>query len=114
MSSTEVDTSQETHPSSSDNQQAKDNEATATDSEMTPVDNGKASETMDNQSSSSPKVAKKAAPKTDLRGLPTRQYLDQAVVPILLEALAALSRERPSDPIEYLISYLEKHKTEHQ
>jgi hypothetical protein len=31
----------------------------------------------------------------------------------LLEGLAALSRERPEDPIEYLISYLQKHKQEH-
>ena len=43
----------------------------------------------------------------------TRQYLDNTVVPILLDGLAALSRERPKDPIDYLISYLQKHKKEY-
>ena len=40
--------------------------------------------------------------KPDLANLPTRQYLDQTVVPILLQGLASLARERPRDPIEYL------------
>ena len=40
--------------------------------------------------------------KQDLTNLPTRQYLDQTVVPILLQGLASLARERPRDPIEYL------------
>ena len=40
--------------------------------------------------------------KQDLANLPTRQYLDQTVVPILLQGLASLARERPRDPIEYL------------
>ena len=44
--------------------------------------------------------------------MPTRQYLDQTVVPILLESLAALAKERPSDPIDFLINYLQKHKDE--
>ena len=64
--------------------------------------------------------------KQDLQGLPTRQYLDQTVVPILLQVcvcvtgcisnekrvmtsfqgLASLARERPRDPIEYLAGYL--------
>ena len=48
-----------------------------------------------------------------LNGLPTRQYLDQTVVPILLEALAALAKDRPKEPIDYMISYLQKHKNEH-
>ena len=48
-----------------------------------------------------------------VKGLPTRAYLDSTVVPILLEGLAALSRERPEDPIDYLIGFLQKHKKEH-
>ena len=35
----------------------------------------------------------------------------------MLEALAALARERPAKPIEYLANYLEEHnmeRTEHQ
>ncbi len=53
------------------------------------------------------------APPPNSRGLPTRQYLDQTVVPILLEALAALAKERPAEPIDYLVSYLQNHKHEH-
>ena len=45
--------------------------------------------------------------------VPTRQYLDQTVVPILLESLAALAKERPSDPIDFLVHYLQKHKDDH-
>jgi protein dpy-30 len=49
--------------------------------------------------------------RLDLQSLPTRQYLDQTVVPILLQGLAALSKERPPSPIEYLSAYLLKHKS---
>jgi len=49
----------------------------------------------------------------DIKSLPTRQYLDQTVVPILLEALSALAKERPPDPVDFLTEYLEKHKQDH-
>ena len=52
--------------------------------------------------------------KPDVQSLPTRQYLDQSVVPILLQALTALSKERPPDAIEFLIAYLAKNKTSFQ
>jgi len=52
--------------------------------------------------------------KADLGNLPTRQYLDQTVVPILLQGLASLARERPRDPIEYLAGYLMRHKREYE
>ena len=42
--------------------------------------------------------------------MPTRQYLDQTVVPILLQALSALAKERPADPIDFLAGYLKDHK----
>ena len=48
--------------------------------------------------------------RLDLQSMPTRQYLDQTVVPILLQGMASLSKERPSEPIEYLAAYLLKHK----
>jgi protein dpy-30 len=38
--------------------------------------------------------AEKRAPKIDVQSLPTRAYLDQTVVPILLQALSTLSKER--------------------
>jgi len=49
--------------------------------------------------------------KADVQSLPTRQYLDQTVVPILLQALTALSKERPPDAIDFLVAYLMKNKT---
>jgi len=52
--------------------------------------------------------------KPDVQSLPTRQYLDQSVVPILLQALTALSKERPPDAIEFLIAYLAKNKSSFQ
>jgi len=48
--------------------------------------------------------------KPDIQSLPTRQYLDQSVVPILLQGLTALSKERPADPIDFLAAYLMKNK----
>ncbi|XP_075224806.1 protein dpy-30 homolog isoform X1 [Lycorma delicatula] len=51
-------------------------------------------------------------PRVDLLSLPTRQYLDQTVVPILLQALSTLAKERPSDPISYLAAYLLKNKSQ--
>lgn len=33
-------------------------------------------------------------PKVELQSLPTRAYLDQTVVPILLQGLSTLSKER--------------------
>jgi len=50
--------------------------------------------------------------RADLNSLPTRQYLDQTVNPILLPALKALAKERPSDPISFLIAQLNKHKND--
>ncbi|KAJ6649720.1 Daxx-like protein [Pseudolycoriella hygida] len=48
--------------------------------------------------------------KRDLQSLPTKQYLDQTVAPILLQGLQTLAKERPPDPISFLAAYLLKHK----
>lgn len=48
--------------------------------------------------------------RVDLSTLPTRQYLDQTVVPILLQGLSFLAKERPTDPISALAAYLLKNK----
>lgn len=48
--------------------------------------------------------------RVDLTSLPTRQYLDQTVVPILLQGLSALARERPPDPVNFLAAFLVKNK----
>lgn len=49
--------------------------------------------------------------RTDLSSIPTKQYIDQTVAPILLEGIKALAKERPHDPIGYLAQYLLKHKS---
>ncbi|KAK7930579.1 hypothetical protein WMY93_006974 [Mugilogobius chulae] len=50
--------------------------------------------------------------KVDLQALPTRAYLDQTVVPILLQGLSVLAKERPPNPIEYLATFLLKNKSQ--
>jgi hypothetical protein len=40
--------------------------------------------------------------------LPTRAYLDETVVPVLMQALAACSRERPEDPVDFVARFLIK------
>jgi len=47
-------------------------------------------------------------PKVDMQSLPARAYLDKTVVPILLQGLSALAKERPPNPVEYLATYLMK------
>ncbi|OXU26448.1 hypothetical protein TSAR_012032, partial [Trichomalopsis sarcophagae] len=50
--------------------------------------------------------------RVEVQSLPARQYLDQTVVPILLQALSSLAKERPPDPINYLASYLLRNKSQ--
>ncbi|KAE8601739.1 hypothetical protein XENTR_v10013778 [Xenopus tropicalis] len=64
---------------------------------------------VENEKTSTEKISKQ---KVDLQGLPTRAYLDQTVVPILLQGLSVLAKERPPNPIEYLAAYLLKNKTQ--
>ena len=42
--------------------------------------------------------------------VPIRDYLEETVVPILMQAMQSLVKERPRDPIEYLAAYLLKKK----
>ncbi|XP_040206853.1 protein dpy-30 homolog isoform X3 [Lithobates pipiens] len=64
---------------------------------------------VENEKASTEKASKQ---KVDLQALPTRAYLDQTVVPILLQGLSVLAKERPPNPIEFLASYLLKNKTQ--
>merc|ERR1739838_1167558 len=45
-------------------------------------------------------AAPKKTPRVELQSLPTRAYLDQTVVPILLQGLSQLAKERPPNPVE--------------
>jgi protein dpy-30 len=48
--------------------------------------------------------------KPDVSTLPTRAYLDQTVVPILLQGMSLLAKERPAKPITFLAEYLLNNK----
>eukprot|EP00561_Arcocellulus_cornucervis_P008370 CAMPEP_0185811654 /NCGR_PEP_ID=MMETSP1322-20130828/8352_1 /TAXON_ID=265543 /ORGANISM="Minutocellus polymorphus, Strain RCC2270" /LENGTH=141 /DNA_ID=CAMNT_0028508123 /DNA_START=70 /DNA_END=495 /DNA_ORIENTATION=+ len=41
-----------------------------------------------------------------MNSLPIRAYLDQTVVPILLDGMSELVKVRPENPVEWLASYL--------
>ncbi|KAG7462846.1 protein dpy-30 homolog [Megalops cyprinoides] len=63
----------------------------------------------ENEKSNAEKASKQ---KVDLQSLPTRAYLDQTVVPILLQSLSVLAKERPQNPIEFLAAHLLKNKSQ--
>eukprot|EP00322_Chrysochromulina_rotalis_P031776 CAMPEP_0115886338 /NCGR_PEP_ID=MMETSP0287-20121206/31153_1 /TAXON_ID=412157 /ORGANISM="Chrysochromulina rotalis, Strain UIO044" /LENGTH=82 /DNA_ID=CAMNT_0003342813 /DNA_START=77 /DNA_END=325 /DNA_ORIENTATION=- len=44
--------------------------------------------------------------KMNLQTAPIRTYLDSTVVPVLLQGLSALVKERPANPVEYLATFL--------
>jgi len=44
-----------------------------------------------------------------MQALPIRAYLDQTVVPILLDGMSELVKERPESPVEWLAAYLLRH-----
>jgi len=46
--------------------------------------------------------------KMHIQSLPIRAYLDSTVVPILLDGMSALVKERPPNPVEWLAAYLIK------
>ena len=50
-----------------------------------------------------------AAQKKNMEALPIRAYLDQTVVPILLDGMSELVKERPTNPVEWLAAYLLRH-----
>ncbi|CAM9361855.1 unnamed protein product [Discosporangium mesarthrocarpum] len=55
------------------------------------------------------KAAETLQERLNVQSLPIRAYLDQTVVPILLDGMSALVKERPPNPVEWLGAYLLKH-----
>ena len=45
----------------------------------------------------------------NINSLPIRAYLDQTVVPLVLQGMAEVAKERPENPIQYLADFLMKH-----
>ena len=58
-----------------------------------------------------PKASDKNDAKTqqNINSLPIRAYLDQTVVPLVLQGMAEVAKERPENPIKYLADFLMKH-----
>ena len=56
-------------------------------------------------------VVEKAESKQqqNINSLPIRAYLDQTVVPLVLQGMAEVAKERPENPIKYLADFLMKH-----
>jgi protein dpy-30 len=54
------------------------------------------------------KAAMAVQNKLNVQALPTRSYLEQTIVPVLLQGLASVNRERPENPIEFLAQFLLK------
>mmetsp|Transcript_28265 Transcript_28265/g.57871 ORF Transcript_28265/g.57871 Transcript_28265/m.57871 type:complete len:100 (-) Transcript_28265:150-449(-) len=83
-------------------------EALEAEAPVAPAEAGSAPENPD-QALLAEKAATEAQEKIDAQALPIRAYLDQTVVPILLQGLSDLVKTRPDDPVEYLAAYLMKH-----
>ena len=62
---------------------------------------------VDNKSKSTDKGESK--PQQNINNLPIRAYLDQTVVPLVLQGMAEVAKERPENPIKYLADFLMKH-----
>ncbi len=60
------------------------------------------------------KENQKTQNNNNLNSLSIRSYLDQTVVPVLLQGMAEVAKERPENPIEYLANYLLKHSNENK
>ena len=64
------------------------------------------------KSDSKPKTADKSDSNQNnknINSLPIRAYLDQTVVPLVLQGMAEVAKERPENPIKYLADFLMKH-----
>ena len=63
------------------------------------------------KSENKPNVTDKNVSKQqqNINSLPIRAYLDQTVVPLVLQGMAEVAKERPENPIKYLADFLMKH-----
>ena len=48
----------------------------------------------------------------NLNNTSIRSYLDKTVVPLVLQGMAEVAKERPENPIKYLADFLMKHSNE--
>jgi protein dpy-30 len=50
--------------------------------------------------------------KENINNLPIRPYLDKTVVPLVLQGMAEVAKERPVNPVKYLADFLMNHSTD--
>ena len=50
--------------------------------------------------------------KENINNLPIRAYLDKTVVPLVLQGMAEVAKERPDNPVKYLADFLMNHSTD--
>ena len=50
--------------------------------------------------------------KENTNNLPIRAYLDKTVVPLVLQGMAEVAKERPDNPVKYLADFLMNHSTD--
>ena len=50
--------------------------------------------------------------KENINELSIRSYLDKTVVPLVLQGMAEVAKERPENPIKYLADFFMKHANE--
>ena len=74
------------------------------------LDPNVASKKAENKPKTSDKTESK--PQQNINSLPIRAYLDQTVVPLVLQGMAEIAKERPENPIKYLADFLMKHANE--
>ena len=48
----------------------------------------------------------------DVQQMSVRSYLDKTVVPVVMQAMSEVARERPQYPIEFIIKYLRENNPE--
>jgi len=90
----------------------KDENATETKTDAPPASGESTTETAPAEPAHKVEETSTKKPRVEVTALPTRQYLDQTVVPILLQALNVIAKERPGDPIQFLADYLVKNKSQ--
>jgi protein dpy-30 len=50
--------------------------------------------------------------KENMNNLPIRAYLDKTVVPLVLQGMAEVAKERPENPVKYLADFLMNHSND--
>jgi protein dpy-30 len=69
---------------------------------------------MDTKKESKVEEKKSAGNSQNLQNASTRGYLEQTVVPVVMQGMAELAKERPDNPLEFLGNYLLKHAQNNQ